>query len=127
MGAKSVDKFVDTSPAKNQPLSPKVYSRKTHISAAQPSFNCQKATTRDEHILCSDPEAARLDKAMSQLYKDLRKEYKAAGMGSKDLIQSQRNWLKTRGICESPECIRRLVKERIELFEREKQDIKFRR
>src|SRR5438874_1596838 len=62
------------------------------------SFDCAKATTKTERLICSDPGLSRADEVMAAAYKKART---AAGARltpkeQDDLKQDQLNWLKFR-------------------------------
>jgi clan AA aspartic protease (TIGR02281 family) len=84
----------------------------------QPSFDCAKATTRIESIICSDPELAEWDASLGRAYKQ---EYALlAGNDRQGLIKDQRHWISSRNAqCNQPElaearaCIIRFTKSRI--------------
>ncbi|PZT47203.1 hypothetical protein B6S12_10310, partial [Helicobacter valdiviensis] len=68
---------------------------------AKPSFNCAKATTRVEEVICNDEsgELQNLDRYMSEVYTQLRKELKISKFPNKeqrlkDLLESQRAFIK---------------------------------
>lgn len=74
------------------------------ISAA--SFDCTKAATHVEKIICSNAFISKLD---DQLSIDYRKEIeKATNEEKTNLIKYQKHWLKfTRNRCEDAKCVRR--------------------
>jgi uncharacterized protein YecT (DUF1311 family) len=55
-----------------------------------PSFDCKKASTPPEHLLCRDDELMHLDALMGQLYRMIRKR---EGSGSSHLLAGQRAWI----------------------------------
>lgn len=68
---------------------------------AKPSFDCTKATTKAEKIICSDEsgELKNLDRYMAEVYTQLRKELKISKFPDKeqrlkDLLDSQRAFIK---------------------------------
>ncbi|HEB9307160.1 TPA: DUF1311 domain-containing protein [Campylobacter coli] len=68
---------------------------------AKPSFDCAKATTKVEKIICSDEseELKNLDRYMAEVYTQLRKELKISKFPDKekrlkDLLDSQRAFIK---------------------------------
>lgn len=91
-------------------------------SAIQPSFDCAKAETEVEKLICSDAELSRLDKEMVESYNKLRnnlleKKYK------KLLTQRQRTWLNNRSkvpcmmevdTAQKKECLRHVYEYRIQ-------------
>lgn len=62
-----------------------------------PSFDCQKATTPTERMLCRDPGLWAKDRAMNAIYSFIR-SYDNAKV-RKDLLANQREWLKQRNSC----------------------------
>ena len=56
------------------------------------SFDCEKATTSVERLICADPELSELDEELGQTY-SLTLE---ASSNSLDLRKAQRDWLKNR-------------------------------
>jgi uncharacterized protein YecT (DUF1311 family) len=68
----------------------------------QPSFDCSKATTRIESIICSDPELAEWDANLGRAYKQ---EYaRLVGNDRQGLIKDQRQWISSRNAqCNQPE------------------------
>jgi len=83
---------------------------------AQPScaasFDCAKASTNVEKLICANPELSKLDE-------DLNKVYSLAIEGSSDpsmLKQEQRDWLKKRNKCNAEECLIASYSERIALL-----------
>ena len=87
------------------------YGFSTHTPGASPSYSCAKASMLDEHIICSHSDLARLDKQMAQIYFSLRKQ--TTGEIRLAFTQTQRDWVKLRGACETHSCINRLLKSRI--------------
>src|SRR5450755_677884 len=85
----------------------------TMPAAAQdvrPSFDCTKARSPAEKLICSDASLSRLDLALSRAYKEALQE----GKVERD---SQRDWINSRGVeCASSNakvCLRATVERRI--------------
>src|SRR4030095_14443818 len=55
-----------------------------------PSFNCKKANSPPELLLCRDEELMHLDALMGQLYRMMRKR---EGSGPSSLLSTQRAWI----------------------------------
>jgi uncharacterized protein YecT (DUF1311 family) len=55
-----------------------------------PSFDCKKADSPPERLLCRDEELMHLDALMGQLYRMMRKR---EGRGSSSLLSTQRAWI----------------------------------
>ena len=74
-----------------------------------PSFDCSKASTLQEKLVCKDRDLASLDVELSALYKRAREAY------NKDQIRSeQRNWLRNeRNSCQDIQCLNNAYKLRI--------------
>ena len=60
-------------------------------SIINPSFDCKKARTKTEKIICNDETLAHLDKQMAQAYKKARASLDKAG--KQRLLKEQREWL----------------------------------
>lgn len=74
------------------------------------SFDCGKAATEIEKLICGDDELSRLDESLHKAYlqalqrTDMRRQ----------TIESQRQWLKSeRNVCQNAECIKRAYEIRI--------------
>jgi uncharacterized protein len=70
------------------------------------SFDCTKAASLVENVICSDSEISGLDDAVSSSYKN------ALAKGN-NIKQSQRNWLKTRNLCKSKVCLKKIYAKRL--------------
>lgn len=68
-------------------------------AAAAPSFDCAKAATEVETIICSDKEVAAVDRAAAKLYSGIARSER------KKLFPSQVEWLKERDRCEDRNCL----------------------
>lgn len=73
------------------------------------SFDCQKATSEVEKIICGDYELSNLDESLNKAYlqalewKDIKNR----------IIKSQRQWLKVRNACKNAECLKNAYEARI--------------
>jgi uncharacterized protein len=65
--------------------------------AAQPSFDCSKATHEAEQLICKDSELASLDRSLAELYASVLKNTPASKQGA--LKTEQRGWVKGRDEC----------------------------
>jgi S1-C subfamily serine protease len=90
----------------------------------QPSFNCAKAATQIEHLICSDPELAQWDGRMGDAYKQTY--VKRAGDNRRALIDDQRQWVALRNAqCNQPDlagtksCILELTKSRTSVLQQQ--------
>lgn len=74
------------------------------------SFDCAKATTKIENLICSNAELSKLDEDLNSAYQKslLRNDVK------QNAITSQKQWLKNeRNVCQSVECIKLAYETRI--------------
>lgn len=80
-------------------------------SASAASFDCGKAKTKTEKMICADAELSALDDILSTAYKSAhgRVEDKSG------LRQSQRDWLSSyvRAVCADSACLKKAISERI--------------
>ena len=77
----------------------------------QPSFDCSKAKTRVEKLVCSDEDISRVDRDMQKAYDLMMGKYDLAYMNEEakeeikpyleKLKQSQIDWVKDRDACSS--------------------------
>jgi uncharacterized protein len=65
--------------------------------AASPSFNCAKASSSVEELICNDAELAELDRSLASLYSAVLKNTPAGEQ--KMLKAEQRGWIKGRDDC----------------------------
>jgi uncharacterized protein len=82
---------------------------------AAPSFDCSKASTPVEIVICSNPSLANLDSEMASVYSAAIKSNQSYGTAIRD---NQRTWLKTRNkgcasTNHSVDCLAQLYQERI--------------
>ena len=78
-------------------------------------FDCSKASTQVEKIICADPELSALDDRLNKAYKKFLPLQSPAD--KKDVESFQRDWLKERNQCKDKECVKKLDDERIEAYE----------
>lgn len=74
------------------------------------SFDCAKAASKIEKLICSSPETASADKQLASVYR-------AAAAKSSDpaaLKQQQREWLKDRNACDDAACLLKTTEARIQ-------------
>lgn len=76
---------------------------------ARPSFDCDRASTGAEHMICASPQLARLDRRMARIYRYGQREQ----LLSDQTIAEQLIWLQLREICPNEECLRVAYEERI--------------
>jgi len=74
-------------------------------TACAASFDCDKAGTKVEKMICADAELSKLDDGLGKLYQDVLG--KANEKQKKPLITIQRHWLKyVRNICKNGLCLK---------------------
>ncbi len=81
----------------------------TALATGRPSFDCAKASTAAESLICSDPQLAQLDVVLGNAYAAAK-----LFAPDKEAIQSaQVEWLKARNECQDVACARKLYDSRI--------------
>lgn len=68
-------------------------------AADAPSFDCARATTKVELMICADPELAAVDRAAAKLYAGVSR------FERKKLFTSQAGWLNERDRCDDRYCL----------------------
>jgi uncharacterized protein len=80
------------------------------VSVQAAGFNCAKASSAVEKMICGDAETSRLDSDMAAAYK----KASAKASDSAPLVADQKSWLKnTRNVCKDIECLKRAYRRRI--------------
>lgn len=83
------------------------------VTAQAASFDCARASTKIEKMICGDAELSRLDE-------DLGATYKSAMQSDKEvetIRQAQKRWMKSRNSCSDVTCLRDSYKTRMAEFE----------
>lgn len=92
----------------------------------KPSFDCVKATTEVEKLICSDAELAELDREMANkynaMYQQMRKENPIASDQYNQrypelLVRRQKEWIKTRNKLKNIDSLKKTYKEQIGVIE----------
>lgn len=65
------------------------------------SFDCGKATTKVEKLICADAELSKLDEELSAAYKTAIQDEKQA----EAIRQAQKQWMKERNVCADVACV----------------------
>ncbi len=73
------------------------------------SFNCTKASTKVEKMICADAQLSQLDSDMGSTYKKVSQTLEEKNL----LLSTQRIWLKERETCDTSDCILESTKERM--------------
>ncbi|HWT15210.1 MAG TPA: lysozyme inhibitor LprI family protein, partial [Patescibacteria group bacterium] len=79
-------------------------------SARAASFDCAKATTTVEQLVCTNPALSDLDDDLAATY---RQATSLASPGDAEPKQSQRTWLKRRNACSDADCVAAAYQARI--------------
>jgi uncharacterized protein len=78
------------------------------------SFDCNKAQTAIEKLICGDNELSKLDDKLDNVYKSALKELKADKYSKRHLPEEQKSWLKyTRTLCDNSICLKKIYEQRI--------------
>jgi uncharacterized protein len=85
---------------------------KAQISTIGPSFDCLKASSKVEKMICASPEVSILDLAMAKAYRELLAE--KAESKKREIKVLQRNWLiNVRDHCLDITCLKIVYEQRI--------------
>jgi len=72
------------------------------LAVSGPSFDCDKAASRQETMICGDATLSRLDRELALAYKNVKDESR----GNSDFTAQQRRWItKVRNGCKDTECL----------------------
>jgi uncharacterized protein len=83
-------------------------------TAQAASFDCTKAGTTVEHMICDNPEISKLD---DELAKEFQKASRVVSSVNQEQFKvNQRYWLKERNQCADVACLREKYKERVTFF-----------
>lgn len=83
----------------------------TAVHAA--SFDCAKASTKIEHIICDSPEISKLDERVAASYKALLQDITQAN----EIRQSQKHWIWMRDNCPDVGCVKREYELRLKVLD----------
>lgn len=76
-----------------------------------PSFDCAKASTATEKLICSDAGVASLDADLAKVYKNLLPDYPDRAALKKEQV----NWIRTkRDGCSTIDCLKQIYQERLD-------------
>lgn len=79
------------------------------VSLLGASFDCAKATTKVEKMICADPELSALDENLSKTFKEALK----ATEDKEQLKKEQFAWMRERNLCKDNACTQKSYKSRI--------------
>jgi len=77
----------------------------------KPSFDCKKASTKVEKMICNTEVLADLDRKLAEVYAKAKKSRK--GKQGEELLTSQRAFVKSVGECNDANCVERMYRDRI--------------
>ena len=77
----------------------------------QPSFNCRRAGTRVEHLICGDAYLSQLDREMAHEYGAFQRRISASERVR--LRENQRLWIADRNRCTTVSCLVATYEDRI--------------
>lgn len=83
----------------------------SHVHAA-PSFDCGKASTRVERMICDHPRIAELDSELAAAYRIALRDAPWAS-ANRRIRAEQGEWVAERNRCRDPRCLRQLYRQRI--------------
>jgi uncharacterized protein len=94
-------------------LGASVFLALSSVAFAAPSFDCAKASSSAEELVCSDEQLAALDRQLADRYADALKAIGSLEAGrdlaQKELKATQRGWIKGRDDCWKAEDVRDCV------------------
>jgi|WetSurMetagenome_2_1015567.scaffolds.fasta_scaffold00965_8 uncharacterized protein YecT (DUF1311 family) len=82
------------------------------ITAQAASFDCAKAQSKVEHLICDNTEISKLDEELSSAYKIALQDEKQADF----IKQAQKQWMKERNGCADVVCVKSAYEVRLSLF-----------
>lgn len=82
---------------------------------AAPSFDCGKAGTRVEKMICDHPKIAQLDSDLADAYKTALRDSPWAS-ANRRIRAEQREWIDQRNRCRTPRCLRKIYHRRISVL-----------
>lgn len=82
------------------------------VSARAASFDCAKAGTKVERLICADPEISKLDDGLAASYKAALQNQSQA----EEIRQSEKLWILLRNDCTDAGCIKKSYEDRLSFF-----------
>ena len=94
-----------------QASTPSTQSTQTNVPAGgststSPSFDCRKATTTVEKLICTNPELSKLDVSLAETYKE-------AVSKAPSIRDDQRSWNVEKNKCTNTDCLKTAYEDRI--------------
>ncbi|MGV8933454.1 MAG: lysozyme inhibitor LprI family protein [Gallionellaceae bacterium] len=87
------------------------------MNAQAASFDCGKASTKVEHLICDNAELSKLDDELAVAYKLALKD----PAQTESIKQTQRQWLKLRNGCDDAGCVKRAYEGRSNILDKSEQ------
>jgi len=85
-----------------------MFASLTVVHAA--SFDCAKASSPTEKMICQNPKISKLDDRLSEVYKEVRK-------ADASVVEEQKSWLKDARACKDEKCLENAYGIRVEELE----------
>lgn len=106
--AKWVMDRIGAAPQASPPSSQSTQSSTSAVgtASASPSFDCRKATTAVEKLICSNPELSKLDVSLAETYKE-------AVSKDRSIRDDQRAWNAEKNKCADLDCLKSAYEDRI--------------
>lgn len=82
---------------------------------AAPSFDCSKAGTGVENMICDHPKIAQLDSDLADAYKTALRDSPWAS-ANRRIRAEQKEWITQRNRCDTPRCLRQTYHQRISVL-----------
>ncbi|WP_108879713.1 lysozyme inhibitor LprI family protein [Anderseniella sp. Alg231-50] len=82
---------------------------------AAPSFDCSKAATAVENMICDHQKIAQLDSDLADAYKTALRDSPWAS-ANRRIRAEQKQWIAQRNRCETPRCLRQSYHQRISVL-----------
>lgn len=97
------------------PAAAAAFERAPEAKQNRPSFDCRRAGTRVEHLICGDAYLSQLDHRMANAYAEFRRRISSAERVR--LRENQRLWLADRSRCTTIDCLSATYQDRIAWLE----------
>ncbi|WP_431226619.1 lysozyme inhibitor LprI family protein [Burkholderia contaminans] len=88
----------------------------TTTFAGSPAFNCTKASSKVEKMICGDSTLSDADSVNADLYKEVMQ----TADNPNQVKQEQRQWLKVRNACQTADCLASAYNNRYNQLEHER-------
>lgn len=89
-----------------------IFISESGTARAAPSFDCSKAATQVENMICDHPRIAQLDCDLADAYRTALRDSPWAS-ANRRIRAEQKEWIARRNRCETPRCLRQVYHQRI--------------